>query len=278
MFTALRTSSGRVSSASDRLRVAVVLAYYGGLCLLMALIVSETLDYLLPSFWASHIAADSEGYVLALLLPAWIEIVRPRLAGQRMPWTVTAVVAAASFAACLVLYRADAIAGTVSTLNETFLALAFLLLYIQPARRPSRYAALGCTVVVVAVVAVVEQTPWAWLTTSLDEGFVMLMLAPLTFDVFDRSLLEPGSTRIPRMARLWWVLLVLLPLAFIGLRDVYPIDSLAGVVDYATRGQEAFVAMLMISVYLTIRSPRTTHRSRSYEAIMRRSRPAISTR
>src|SRR5689334_17422006 len=78
-------------------RAALPWVYYGGLCVLVALCASKTLTVLIPGTVGRHVADDSEGYVLALLLPAWIEYIRPRVAGRRSEWVVTAAAAAVMF-------------------------------------------------------------------------------------------------------------------------------------------------------------------------------------
>src|SRR5437660_12488048 len=73
-----------------RWRSAAGWVYYGSLCVLVGLCASKTLTQLISGPVGKHIADDSEGYVLALLLPLWIEFVRPRLAGRGIAWPVTA--------------------------------------------------------------------------------------------------------------------------------------------------------------------------------------------
>lgn len=61
---------------------AIAAVYYGGLSIRLVLIVAKALPHLLPHTIAIHVVHDSEGYVLKLLLPAWIDYARPRLAGS----------------------------------------------------------------------------------------------------------------------------------------------------------------------------------------------------
>lgn len=249
----------------------VAIVYYGGLCVLMALILTKTLPHLLPATVSRHVADDSEGYVLALLLPLWIDYARPRLAGRRMAWAATAAAAVASFAVFVLLYRSHSIVGSVKTLNETFFAVAVLILYVQPARRPSRLGAAGCTVGVLGVVILTEHTPLATVTTHLAEGAVMLMLAPLAFDLMDRGILAPDRPSLLRLRQIWWVLLVVLPLAFIGLRHAHLGAPLAAADQYATRAQEAFIGMLLIALYFAVRGARRLAASMSTSAAQRAS-------
>ncbi len=238
-------------------RRAVAVLYYGGLCLLLALIVTKVLPHLLPATVARPIGKDSEGYVLALLLAPWIEYVRPRLTGKPVGWAVTAAAAAASLGVGLLLYNSHIIGG-VKTLNETFFALALLIPYVQLTRRLSGFAAVACAVGVLAGIVAAEYTPLASITTNLAEGTVMLLLAPLAFDLADRVILQPDRPGPQALRRAWWVLLAVAPLAFIVLVHVHLGVPLHAAVRYATRAQEAFVGMLLLELYFAARGPRRT--------------------
>ena len=68
--------------------------YYLLLGLLLVLVVTRALPHLLPAGVARHVGSDSEGYLLALLLPAWLQLVRPRLSGRTAARATTAAAAA----------------------------------------------------------------------------------------------------------------------------------------------------------------------------------------
>jgi len=76
---------------TDRRRLFAVL-YYGGLALVLALILLQLLDEVLGARLASHIAHNSEAYLAALVLSAWIQFVRPRLTGRRAEWPIAVLV------------------------------------------------------------------------------------------------------------------------------------------------------------------------------------------
>jgi hypothetical protein len=200
------------------------------------------------------VANDSEGYLLALALPAWIELVRPRLAGRRSQWPVTALAAVAAFLAFALLYDTTSVAGTIKTLNETLFALALLVPYVQPWGRPSPGAAAGLAAAVVAATVAFDHSTLVWLPTQLAEGVVMLVLAPIAFDVTDRGILRPDRPSPLRLRVSWWALLVAIPLGVIALDHL----SLHGVVGdaahYVARAQEAFVGMLLIELYFAVRT------------------------
>jgi hypothetical protein len=231
--------------------------YYGGLCVLLALIISKTLAGLIPGTVGKHIGDDSEGYVLALFLPLWIEYVRPRLAGRRAEWITTAAAAAMMLGVFLLLYNSRGVIGTVKTLNETFFALTFLIPYVQLTRRPTPYAAWGGALGVLVVVLAAGHTSLMGITTNLAEGLVMMILAPIAFDVTDRGILRPERPSPLRARQAWWALLIVLPLLFIVVRHAHLGGPIGAADRYATRAQEAFAGMFLLEMYFAIRrSPR----------------------
>lgn len=243
-------------ATARRWRRAVAIVYYGGLCLLLGLIISKTLTDIIPGTVGKHIGFDSEGYVLALILPLWIEYARPRLAGRQIEWPVTAAAAIVMFAVLLLLYNSQSILGTVKTLNETFLALAFLIPYVQLIRRPSRSVAWACALVVLVLLVVFDHSSLVRFPTNLAEGLVMLILAPIAFDVTDRGILRPGRPSPLRVRQAWWALLVVLPLLFIAIHHAHLGGTLGAADRYATRPQEAFVGMFILEIYFAIRLSR----------------------
>ncbi|HEY7143092.1 MAG TPA: hypothetical protein VH637_02525 [Streptosporangiaceae bacterium] len=233
---------------------AVAGVYYGGLVVLLALIITKVVANQNPL--TRHISQDSEGWVLALLLPLWIEYARPRLTGRRVEWVVTAAAGLVMFAVLLILYNSHTITGKVRTLNETFFALTFLILYVQAARRPSRQVAWGCALAVLILTVAVDHTSLMRFPTNLAEGVVMLILAPVAFDVTDRGILRPGEPSPLLLRQAWWVLLLVLPALFILVHHAH-LGGPAGAADfYATRAQEAFVGMLLLELYFGLRRSR----------------------
>jgi hypothetical protein len=240
---------------TDRRRAVVAAIYYLGLCLLLGLIVSKTWSHIVPGSVGRHIANDSEGYLLALVLPAWIDFVRPRLAGRSAQWPVTAVATAVCLGVTVLLYNTTTIIGSIKTLNETFFALALLIPYVQLTRRPSVNVGVALAVASIVLLVIVEQTAWLPVSTALAEGVVMLNLAPLMFDVFDRGILQPDEPSPLRLRQAWWALMVLVPLGFIavGHLDHHLPSPLMSVDVYGRRAQEAFVGMFLIGIYYFLR-------------------------
>ncbi|HEY2176728.1 MAG TPA: hypothetical protein VGH85_23200 [Mycobacteriales bacterium] len=238
-----------------RWKRAVALVYYLGLCLLLGLIISKTLTDIIPGTVGKHIGYDSEGYVLALILPLWIEFVRPRIAGRSSEWIVTGAGALVMFGLFLWFYNSN-ILSTVKTLNETLFALAFLIPYVQFIRRPSKYVAGGCALAVFILLLIFDHTSLVRFPTNLAEGVVMMILAPIAFDITDRGILTPDRPSPLRVRQAWWALLVILPLLFIALHHAHFGGTLGDAVRYAVRPQEAFVGMFGLEIYFAIRMSR----------------------
>jgi hypothetical protein len=249
--------SGGDRGARRGWRTGVAWVYYAGLSVLMILIITKVLkEDILPGAVGRHISNDSEGYVLALLLGAWIEFCRPRLAGRRGEWAATAAAAVVMFLIFLFLYNTQSVTGTIKTLNETFFALAFLILYVQLARRPSAAVAWGSALVLLLATIVLDHTSLLGIVTALAEGVVMLILAPVAFDAADRGILTPGRTRPLWARQAWWAALVVLPLVFIVVQHAGLGGPLGAANHYATRAQEAFAGMFLLEIYFAIRGSR----------------------
>ena len=221
--------------------------YYGVLTVLLALTVTGTLGDVFPRLLAKHIGEDSEGVLLALLLPLWIQYARPRLRGHPQEWPITLLAAAGLLAAGLVCYGVDAVPPRIGTLNETLLALAVLVPYVQLARPVPRALAYGLPGGVLLLVLVASGTG---LVTDLAEGLGILVLAPIGLDVVDRVVLdrerrEPVPQRWP-----WYAFLVVAP-ALIALAG-RPGGAAGTALRYAERVQESFVGVLLLEVYLVL--------------------------
>lgn len=236
----------------------LTVGYYVLLGLLLVLVVAKVLPHLLPLKVARHIGSDSEGYVLALLLPLWLQFARPRLTGT-LRWPATLAAAGVCFAVFLVLYQVHSIVGTVRTLNETFFALALLLPYVMLRRRPSVPVAVGLCVLLVALIVGLEQTGLAQLVTNLAEGTIMLVLAPVVLDAVDRPVLGSGPLSWRGRALLLLGLAVV-PLVVIALRHAGLPGWAHDADGYVARAQEAFVGFWLVVAYLGL------HRSLEWPA------------
>lgn len=239
-------------------RRAVAALYYGLVGVLLLLAVTGTTGDVFPHQLAKHVSEDSEGLLLALLLPAWVQYARPRLRGSAREWPATLLAAAVVLVVGLVCYLVDGVPPKIATLNETFLALAVLLPYAQLPRPLPRALALGLPGAVLLLVLVASGTT---LVTDLAEGLVMLVLAPLGLDVVDRDVLEGERAAPPEPVRwLWYAFLVVAPVA-VSVLEGHVGGVGATALRYAVRVQESFVGVLLTGLYLAVLLPAAGRRA-----------------
>jgi hypothetical protein len=238
---------------SDKRRV-LGTVFYGGLALVLVLVLLDVLRDLAPAAIAVRVGHNSEGYLAALLVAGWIQFVRPRLAGGPREWPVTGLLAALSLAIGILLIASD-LPSRFRTLNETFLALALLLPYLQLRRPLPRLVAAALAAGLFVVVVGFESTA---AVTDLAETFGILILAPIGFDLVDRGILSRDARTTPRSRWLWYAALLVLPVVFSVLEYQVGVDGVPGVaVRYAVRVTEAFVCMLLVELYLAVGLGRT---------------------
>jgi hypothetical protein len=236
-------------------RTAVTGTFYAALVVAVAGVLFEVFPRLLPEALAVRIGHNSEGLVLALVLALWIEFARPRLAQSRREWPLTALAAAGYCAVGLFLLDSD-LPSRFRTLNETFLAAALLVPYLQLRRPLPRRLAVSAAGAVLLVIVVFNRTA---VVTNLAETLGVLLLAPLAFDVVDRGILDAGARTSPRRRRGWYALLVAVPVILSLLE--YRIGVHGGVVGeavrYGVRITEAFACLLLVQLYFAVALGRT---------------------
>lgn len=235
---------------SDRAVLGARLVFYGALLLLTGLIQAGVLGALGPAGLMKHISADSESYVFAIVLCAWIEWGAWRLRGSRL--AITAAALCLVFAGITVFTLTADLPSSVRTLNESFFALAVLIPYVALRRPLGVWPAVGSVLLAVGIAVSAALSPHS-IVVSLAEGMTILVLAPWVFDVLDRELL----TRIRSGVAGRYVVyatLVLVPVAVVGLGVARRTDGgfVNGVLHYLGRSQESFVGMLLVAVYLAV--------------------------
>ncbi len=225
--------------------------YYTGLIVVMLLIFTEQLAAVAPLELARRIGFNSEGFVLAIVLGAWIQFVRPRVT-ESLRWRITAAAVVTCAALAVGLYTSD-LPSRFKTLNEAFFALAVILPYVmlaRPLRRwPAVISVLALIVLVLGVALSPEQSP----VVLLAETFAAVILVPLAFDVVDRGILDPSARTSPVSRYVWYAALVAVPLVVVGLgTDARTGGGLAEVLQYVGRVHEAVVAILLVQLYFAI--------------------------
>jgi hypothetical protein len=220
---------------TDRRRIFTVL-YYGGLALVLALILLQLLDEVL-------------GKLAALVLSAWIQFARPRLAGRRAEWPVALLVGVIMLAIGIALVQSH-LPSRFRTLNEAFAALAILIPYVQARRPVSRILSYGLPGVVLLLVLVVGDRG---LVRDQAESATMLILIPIGLDLIDRGILQSDAVTSVRARWTWYAALVLIPIIFVALRKGAHVDGWAGNrMLYSQRGLEGYIAAFFIEVYFAV--------------------------
>ena len=224
----------------------ITVLFYASLLLVIVAVLAGVLPLILPGGVADRIGRNSEGFVLTLLLALWIQFARPRLAGAARQWPLTLAAAAACVLVAVILLVTDA-PSRLRTLNETFLAAAVIIPYLQLRRPLPPRLALGLSVGVLAVIVLGGRTE---VVTLLAETLGALLLVPIAFDVVDRGILDPRAhtSRVLRYA--WYAVLVLAPILFSVLQYGIGFSGLFGeATRYSVRIVEAFVCMLLLELY-----------------------------
>lgn len=223
--------------------------YYGGLALVLALTLLQLLDDVLGKRLATHISHNSEAYLAALVLSAWIQYVRPRLAGRRAEWPAALLVGAIMLVIGVALLQTH-LPSRFRTLNEAFIALAVLIPYVQARRPVSRILSYGLPGVVLLLVLVAGDRG---VVRDQAESAVMLILIPIGLDLIDRGILQSDAVTSTLARWAWYAALVLIPIIFIALRKGAHVDGWAGNrMLYSQRGLEGYIAAFFIEVYFAI--------------------------
>lgn len=241
----------RVPAVGARRTRLLSAVFYGGLILLMALILTKVLADILPAQLARRIGFNSEGYTLAIVLGGWIQFVLPRLTGVSR-WAITLSAASGCAALGLVLYTGHA-PSQFKTLNEAFFALAVILPYVTLARPLRRWPPLISAVLLITVVVGVATSSASSPVVLLAESFVAVMLAPLTFDVVDRGILDPGAGTSAPLRWLWYATLIAVPVVVVllGTEDRTG-PGFGEVLQYIGRVHEAVIGILLVQLFFAV--------------------------
>ena len=81
------------------------------------------------------------------------------------------------------------------------------------------------------------------------EAWMVLVLAPLGLDVFDRAILDSDARESHALRLVWMALLVAIPVLAAAVHHHLGHGHVAGIRDYISRANEAFVGMLIIHAY-----------------------------
>jgi hypothetical protein len=196
---------------------------------------------------AEHVSRNSEGYVMALGVAAWIEFVRPALGSVRRTTGVTSAAAVAALAVGVFLLRGP-VPGVVGTLNEAFFALAVLVGWLE-LPRPVPAVAWLLPVGSFLVACLLSSHP---AVVAAAEYLAAYVLFPVGLDLVDPGILQARvPTRLPLVLGWMAVLVVLAVTVHVLAPDPLP-DGVADVIRYLSRINETVIAVLLVHLYLTV--------------------------
>lgn len=230
----------------------ILWVFYGGVGLLLIMIVSGVLSAVFPSGISARIAFNSEGYLFALVLAAWIQFALPRMHGQRrITWSIGVGAFWALLGIGLILSE---LPSRVRTLNEAALGLAIILPYVALRRPLQCWVPYSSLILVALTIWAVAWAPDSWVIDQA-ETFGFVVLAMLTFDVFDPQLLDrsqPAYAKWPRPT--WYGFMILEPVvvSFIGTGARAGGGPVASTLEYLGRIHESFVGILLAALILHV--------------------------
>ncbi len=231
-------------------RVAHLLVYVG-LTVLLVLVLTGVLDWFVSPRLATRVAYNSEAYLFAVALGAWIQFGVQRTSREsrlRLGLAFGAVWALVGIGLLLSGWPSQVV-----TLNETAFALAVLIPYVSLRRPIPNWLLSAIPMMIALTVLAVGWSPQSWVIDQA-ETFGFVVLAILTFDVFDRPLLQPDAT-VNRWTRwTWYGFLVAEPLVVSALGTEIRTGSgaTALTLEYLGRIHESFVGVLLASLVLHI--------------------------
>ena len=229
-----------VRTRAEALRAAL---FYVVVAALLTVIATKHLADLLPKHLAKQIGDNSEAYTIAGVACLWLHFGR-RIAQRYGIEKVGAVIGGLVCLAIAVIFKKAGWPSSVGTLNEAWFALAFLLPYFA-LPRPLRWAPLLSLAVVVGLLAGHDTD----LVIKGAEAWIVVVLAPIGFDVFDRAVLE--NTAESHLRRIvWMVLLIVVPLLAAALHHHVGHGHVAGIRDYLSRANEAFIGLFIVHAYV----------------------------
>jgi hypothetical protein len=236
-----------------------VIFYVAVLALLLGVLFKEWVN-VVPKHLAGQIGHNTEGYLAALVVAAWIQFVRPRLVGKRAEWPITIIVALAFVGLTIAMLTTDW-PSRFKTLNEGTLGAALVIPYVQLPRPFPRRAALWTAIAVFIVTAVTTKTVE---TTDMAETYVIVLFAVIGFDLIDRGILDPRAVTSAVKRWSWYAFLVLVPIVFslleyhwhAGTKGLY-----GGSVRFVVRVDESFIFALFVHAFFGVGLGRTGNAS-----------------
>lgn len=252
------------------MRVAVFsVLYYLVVLLLLLGVLFELWGKVVSKHVAGQVGHNSEGYVAALVIPAWIQFVRPKLTGKSAEWIVTIIVGLA-FIGLTIWMLESTWPSRFRTLNEGTLAIGLVVPYVQLRRPlPRRVAACTAAILIIGIIATFGTT----FTTNMAETWGIVLFAVVGFDLIDRGILEPAATTSAVARWTWYAFLIIAPIVFSLWENKWGAGSTGPIgtpVRWIVRINESFVYAIFTEFFLAVllgwTGIRTSARPASVEA------------
>jgi hypothetical protein len=234
----------------NRRRV-LAITFYGLLGGLMALILTDSLDDVVSGRWERRLSYNSEGYLFALGLAAWIQFVRPRATVERLlRWASIASLGCIALGVVLIVTDPP---SQIRTLNESMFALALAIPYVSLARPLFRWVPWLSGVLAAAVFVSIAFGVESWAVTQA-ETIAFVVLTPIAFDVIDRGILDPFGLTSPVVRWTWYTALVseMVVVSALGTSARSGDSIVAGVLDYLGRIHESIIGVLLVQFYFAV--------------------------
>lgn len=225
-------------------------AFYGVIGSVMLMILFGLHTEWLPGRFAGRLGYNSEGYLFALLLAAWIQYIRPWL---RIDRQVIALCAAfVSFAIGMWLLGSD-YPSRVRTLNETVFGLAFVIPYVSLPRPLPRWAPLLSLPLIVFVGLAVWADTNHWVVDQAETlGFIAIAIP--AFDLVDRGILDRSAVTSPKLRWGAYGLFLAVPVVVsaLGTGRREGGGFVADTLLYVGRIHEAWFGVLLVMLYFAV--------------------------
>lgn len=221
---------------------------YIGLIVLLGLILTTTLNDLLPNKLGLFLGYNSEAYVALLILCAWIDWARPRLQGTSVGLRVSIATGALLLGAGFLLQHAPWPSQFV-TLNEALFGCAVAIPYLQQ-RRPSLLSTLTLIGLSVAIPAVAGGQ--SAFVTDMAEAFGVIVAVALVAGLIDAQLLLRGPVLRGRSLSAAFVVFVLMAITKVVTPD-QPEGIAQNILFYVQRANEGLVVAIVMLCYFATR-------------------------
>lgn len=202
----------------------------------------------LPNGLATQIGHNREAVLLALLLAADIQYLRPWLSRQRQEVLLTFAYGAALIAFGWWLLHSG-LSSDYFTFSESFFGAGALAWYVQP-RRPFRLGLLVSVATVMVIIVFFD----TYFVLDQAENLLAIILGPLAFDLFDRRILDRDAPERPLLRAGWTIGLIVGWFVFWRLAALVRPD-LSGFLDYSIdyiyRAAESYLGFFVLGVYFS---------------------------